>query len=73
MPDCRYIVGPASVVDWAGETAGQLGAHGELSAHCRRGHLRLQPYGPKSSLRKVLFIAPTVVRADQLAAAATVV
>jgi hypothetical protein len=26
----------------------------------------LQPHGPQSSLRKVMFIAPMVVRADKL-------
>ncbi len=65
----RCIVGPASVADWAGEHAGQLGAHGQLSAHWRRGHFRLQAHGPQASLRKVMFIMPTVVRADRLAEA----
>jgi len=63
----RIIVGPAHVADWAGEHAGQLGAHGQLSAHWRRGHLRLQPHGPQQSLRKIMFIKPTIVRADRLA------
>jgi len=63
----RYIVGPASAAEWAGEHAGQLGAHGQLSAHWRRGHFRLQAHGPKAALRKVMFIMPTIVRADRLA------
>ncbi|WP_157771949.1 hypothetical protein [Ralstonia solanacearum] len=42
-------------------------AHGEVSPHLRRGHFRLQPHGPQSSLRKVIFLAPTWVRADRLA------
>jgi hypothetical protein len=40
--------------------------HGELSPHIRRGHFRLQPYGPRFSLRKVIFLAPTWVRPDKL-------
>jgi len=67
----RYIVGPTSVADWAGEHAGQLGAHGQLSAHWRRGHFRLQAHGPQASLRKVMFIMPTIVRADRLGTEAT--
>lgn len=62
----RYIVGPTSVAEWAGEHARQLGAHGQLSAHWRRGHLRLQAHGPQASLRKLMFIMPTIVRADRL-------
>lgn len=40
--------------------------HGELAPHWRRGHLRRQTHGPQHSLRKVIFIAPTVIRADKL-------
>jgi hypothetical protein len=32
-----------------------------VSMHLRRGHFRNQPYGPKHSLRKTVFIAPIVV------------
>lgn len=39
---------------------------GERSPHLRRGHFRLQPYGPQSSLRKVIFLAPTWIHADRL-------
>jgi len=42
------------------------GAHGEMSPHWRRGHFRMQPYGPQSGLRKVLFIAPMLIRPDLL-------
>lgn len=53
----RIIVGPAS-----------LPAHacGAVSPHWRRGHLRMQPHGPQSRLRKLIFIAPMLVRADRL-------
>jgi hypothetical protein len=40
--------------------------HGELSPHLQRGHFRPEPYGPQSSMRKVIFLAPTWVRADGL-------
>lgn len=54
----RLILGPTEMPPHA---------HGELSPHLRRGHFRFQPYGPQSSLRKVIFLAPTWVRADKLA------
>lgn len=63
----RYIVGPAT---WRETTIGADGEHPdtghELAAHWRRGHFRLQPHGPQAALRKVMFIAPTIVRADRL-------
>jgi hypothetical protein len=67
----RYITGPESFADMGVDAKGarQLTGH-ELPAHWRRGHFRLQPHGPHSSLRKVMFIAPTVVRADRLSAVA---
>ncbi|KUZ80133.1 hypothetical protein [Burkholderia ubonensis] len=39
---------------------------GEVSPHLRRGHFRLQPHGPRFSMRKVIFVAPTWVRADRV-------
>jgi hypothetical protein len=63
----RYIVGPESLAEMLGDRLDVGGAGGhELLAHWRRGHFRLQPHGPRSWLRKVLFIPPTVVRADRL-------
>ena len=63
----RYIVGPASWRDTGmGADADHLDTGHELPAHWRRGHFRLQPHGPQASLRKVMFIAPTIVRADRL-------
>lgn len=52
----RIIVGPESLPEM----------RGEISPHWRRGHFRLQTYGPRNSLRKPMFIAPTLVRADRL-------
>lgn len=45
----------------AGEPSGR-----ELRFHWRRGHWRMQPYGPDNSLRKSIFIAPVLVRRDLL-------
>ena len=64
----RYIVGPTSLDGF------NIAGHGErltpgqeLPPHWRRrGHFRLQPHGPQSSLRKVIFVAPLIVRADKL-------
>lgn len=58
----RYIVGSESLL--RGDSAGH--SHHDVSAHWRRGHFRLQPHGPQLSLRKVIFVAPTLVRADRL-------
>lgn len=53
----RIVLGPQILLN---------SAHGELSTHWRRGHFRMQPHGPQNALRKVMFIAPTVVRGDRL-------
>jgi hypothetical protein len=37
---------------------------GKVGPHWRRGHWRHQPHGPQASLRKLIWITPTVVRAD---------
>lgn len=57
----RIVLGPQQI---------HLHGHGEVSPHLRRGHFRMQPHGPQMSLRKLVFIAPTWVRADRLAASA---
>jgi hypothetical protein len=56
----RILLGPLTLPEHA------HGARGEVSAHWRRGHFRMQPHGPQRSLRKVIFIAPMLVRADRL-------
>lgn len=67
----RYIVGPESLSDMAEVSAPgeRLDQGHELPPHWRRGHFRLQPHGPQWSMRKVLFIPPTVVRVDRLGVA----
>ena len=63
----RYIVGPATWRETGlGDDGDHLDSGHQLAAHWRRGHFRLQPHGPQAALRKVMFIAPTIVRADKL-------
>lgn len=63
----RYLVGPVVLPDGLSRAAGRPeGAHHELRAHGRRGHFRMQPYGPAASQRKLIFVMPTLVRADRL-------
>lgn len=61
LPDLydRILLGPSEIPGHG---------HGEVSPHLRRGHFRMQPHGPQMSLRKLMFIAPTWVRADKLGA-----
>jgi hypothetical protein len=63
LPDLydRIVLGPQEI---------HVHGHGEVSPHLRRGHFTMQPHGPRNSLRKLMFIAPTWIRADKLAASA---
>ncbi|WP_232469820.1 hypothetical protein [Burkholderia pseudomallei] len=62
----RHIVGPAILnAEIAGATSSD-GRHHEVRGHWRRPHFRMQPHGPQASLRKVVFIGPTIVRPDRL-------
>ncbi|QOK82870.1 hypothetical protein [Ralstonia solanacearum] len=62
----RHIVGPA-ILD-AGPTHGLSAddGHREVRGHWRRPHFKMQPHGPNASLRKLVFIGPTIVRPDRL-------
>uniref|UniRef100_UPI003BEEE31C hypothetical protein n=1 Tax=Burkholderia arboris TaxID=488730 RepID=UPI003BEEE31C len=64
----RHIVGPAVLdSELSGAGSGEAGsAHHEKRAHWGRPHFKTQPYGPQSSLRKVIFVGPVIVRADRL-------
>jgi hypothetical protein len=38
-----------------------VAGHGQRAVHWRRGHWRRQPHGPQNSLRKLLWLMPTLV------------
>lgn len=37
-----------------------------VTPHWRRGHFRMQPFGIGNQLRKLIFVAPVLVHAEQL-------
>ncbi len=39
--------------------------HGDVATHWRRGHWRNQPFGQEMKERKLIWIQPTIVRADK--------
>lgn len=41
-------------------------AGGGVTPHWRRGHFRMQPCGPGKQERKLIFLAPVLIHADQL-------
>lgn len=58
----RIVIGPSAVCG-----ADQSGGSG-IRAHVRRGHFRSQPCGPNHSLRRPVWIQPTLVGGAQLGA-----
>ncbi len=58
----RIVVGPEALPE--STDADEGGRH--VTAHWRRGHFRMQAHGPRQTLRKLIFVAPTLVKADQL-------
>ncbi|WP_321908098.1 hypothetical protein [Burkholderia cepacia] len=62
----RHLVGPAILDAESANIAPLDGSHHEVRGHWRRPHFRMQPHGPQASLRKLVFIGPTIVRADRL-------
>lgn len=63
----RYVVGPAVLPEELhGTGAPRSSVSHSVSPHWRRGHFRQQPCGPQQSLRRLIFIAPTLVRMDKL-------
>lgn len=42
--------------------------HGNIKTHWRRGHFRNQAYGPKRRLRRLIWIMPILVNAEQMKA-----
>ncbi len=62
----RYVVGPAILDMEAAASLPTDGAQREVRGHWRRPHFKMQPHGPNASLRKLVFIGPTIVRPDRL-------
>ncbi|AXV70345.1 hypothetical protein CJO74_14245 [Ralstonia solanacearum] len=62
----RHIVGPAILDVELSSGLPTEGTPREVRGHWRRPHFKMQPHGPHSSLRKLAFIGPTIVRADRL-------
>jgi hypothetical protein len=56
------LVGPAPV---AADSVSNSGVNG-VAPHWRRGHFRMQPHGPGKQERKLIFVAPILIHADQL-------
>jgi hypothetical protein len=59
----RISVGPEFLPQ---ELQGDDYDHHTVTPHWRRGHFKMQPYGPKSALRKMLFVMPTLIGKDRL-------
>lgn len=55
----RIVVGPDSLPQELGKGLGVAGTE----IHWRRGHFRMQPHGPRNSLRKVKYLQPMLVNA----------
>jgi hypothetical protein len=56
------VVGPETLPS-------QAAAHGggaSVAPHWRRGHFRMQPHGPGWQERKLIFVAPVLIHAEQL-------
>lgn len=56
------VVGPSEL---ASSPSGAAPTHA-VTPHWRRGHFRMQPHGPGNQLRKLIFVAPLLVRAERL-------
>jgi hypothetical protein len=60
----RIVVGPAELPE---DLAGGDGCgSGGVRPHVRRGHFRAQAYGPQHSLRRPVWIQPTLVGKDRI-------
>ena len=61
----RHLVGPAVLPDAPNERRGG-GVHHEVTGHWRRPYFRMQPHGPRNTLRKLKLIDWSIVRPDRL-------
>ncbi|HBP1857703.1 TPA: hypothetical protein L5W39_004812 [Pseudomonas aeruginosa] len=62
----RHIVGPALLDAMTDLSEPGTSGGREVSSHWRRPYFKMQHYGPGSSQRRLVFIGPTIVRADRL-------
>ncbi len=62
----RYVVGPALLDEELAQSMPSATPVRELRSHWRRPHFKMQRHGPNGGLRKLVFIGPTIVRADRL-------
>ncbi len=62
----RHIVGPAVLDATTSAPTPEEAQQREVRGHWRRPHFKMQPHGPNASLRKLVFIGPTIVRPDRL-------
>jgi hypothetical protein len=60
----RFVVGSSALLS---ELDAARDGH-EIAAHWRRPHFKTQPHGPNNSLRKLVFIGLTRVRAHHVSA-----
>jgi hypothetical protein len=56
------LVGPAELPGEATNSRDGI----TVAPHWRRGHFRMQPYGPGKQERKLIFVAPVLIHAEQL-------
>jgi hypothetical protein len=56
------VVGPETLPT----SATFCGAGTTVAPHWRRGHFRMQPHGPGRQERKLIFVAPVLIHAEQL-------
>ncbi|HBP6126805.1 hypothetical protein ACIUYH_08705 [Pseudomonas aeruginosa] len=62
----RYVVGPAILDEELAHSMPPDTPSREVRSHWRRPHFKMQRCGPKGRLRKLVFIGPSIVRADRL-------
>lgn len=62
----RYVIGPAVLDEELFPSSLSQGPQREVRSHWRRPHFKMQRHGPKGAMRKLVFIGPTIVRADRL-------
>jgi hypothetical protein len=66
----RYVLGPDVMAPelqsaCSADSRGHTGR--TVVTHWRRGHFRSQTHGPQGSLRKIIFVLPTIIHPERLA------